>query len=126
MMTIGQVIDELKKAKDMNGRVYFMPLRCVPTTVDSWRGVYAEPAIGWEPSGYSGTVKEYPTVSSLISELQKAIDGRAYGGWKGGEYEYSRSSPLHVDNPGDCTNTEISSIVHTDWETRIIIHHEKD
>lgn len=119
-MTINEVIEKLKAAKP-DGRVYFSPLRCVPTTVDSWRGIYAEPALGWQPSGKSGNVKDYPTAASLLAELQKATDGREYTGWKGGEYSYTGNSPLHIDNPGDNTQTEIKEIKNTEWETIIYL-----
>ncbi len=121
-MNIKQVIEKLKQAP-ADHRVYFSPLRCVPTTVDSWRGIYAEPALGWEPSGYSGNVKEYPTVASLIAELERAIDGRIYTGWKGGEYSYTENHTLHIDNPGDCTSTEIKEI--TVGEYQVVIHLEE-
>ena len=124
MMTIKQVIEKLKTAKQ-DHRVYFSPLWCVPTTVDSWRGIYAEPALGWQPSGYSGNVNEYPTAGSLIAELQKATDGKNYIGWKGGEYSYSGGDTLHIDNPGDCTNTEIKSIEVNDYQVIIHIEHDR-
>lgn len=124
MMTINQVIEKLKTAKP-DVRVFLSPLPCVPTDVRSWRGIYAEPALGWQPSGYSGNVKEYPTAASLIAELQKASDGREYTGWKGGEYSYTGDSTLHIDNPGDCTNTEIQKIEINDYRAVIHIAHEE-
>lgn len=117
-MNIGDVKHMLRRA-DPNHNVYFSFAACVPTTVQSWRGVYAEPAIGWEPSGHSGAGVA-PTVAALLEELEKATDGRKYSGWKGGEFAYRDSDTLHVDNPGDCTNTEISRVELQDW--RVILH----
>lgn len=123
MMTINGLIRELNRAKP-DFRVYFSFCNCVPTKIQSWRGIYDDPAIGWQPSGYSGHVEEYPTVSSLISELEKAKDGRLYEGWKGGDYSYNGDEILHVDNPGDYTNTEITHIEIKDFE--VIIHTQKE
>lgn len=109
MKTTNQVLEELRKAKpDM--RVYFAFAHCIPTDVDSWRGVYAEPALGWKPSGYSGHVEKYPLVADVIKELEGAINGRSFDGWKGGYFTYTGDETLHIDNSGDCTNTEIERI----------------
>jgi len=118
-MTINELLAVLRTATDQNVRAYMYPLGCVPTTIDSWRGNYAEPALGWSPAGYTKDVVEYPTVKSLISELEKAIGGRVYEGWKGGEYQYNGDEPLHIDNPGDCTNTAISHVEVRDWKVVI-------
>jgi hypothetical protein len=117
-MKIKELLKILREAKQ-DISVYFDFCSCVPTTVGSWRGIYAEPALGWQASGYSGNVKNHPTVASLILELEKAIDGREYTGWKGGEYSYSEESELHIDNNGDCTNTEISHITNNGWSLTI-------
>lgn len=121
MITTNELLTILRNAPKPDGRVYLDFARCVPTTVKSWRGVYAEPALGWEPAGYSGNVKVYPTVGSLIAELESAIDGREYTGWKGGEYAYDGSETLHIDNPGDCSNTEITRVEVKKWG-EVIIH----
>jgi hypothetical protein len=118
MMSIAAVMAELKTAKP-DANVYFDFGGCVPTRVDSWRGSYAEPAIGWEPSGYTGNGKP-PTVTDLMAELERATDGREYSGWKGGEYSYSDSNTLHVDNCGDSTHTEIVRVEVDDW--RVVLH----
>jgi len=117
-MNIGEVKRMLRKA-DPSLTVYFGFASCVPTTVGSWRGIYAEPAIGWAPSGRNGDGVA-PTVAALLEELERATDGRRYSGWKGGKYAYRDSDTLHVDNPGDCTNTEISRVELQDW--RVILH----
>jgi hypothetical protein len=119
MMTTNKLLEILRGAKQ-DGRVYLSFCRCIPTVVKSWRGIYAEPALGWEPGGYSGNVKEYPTVATLVAELKRAIDGREYGGWKGGEYSYDGNETLHVDNYGDCTHTEIVRVEVKKFE--VVIH----
>jgi len=121
MININELLAILRAAPKPDGRVYLDFARCVPTSVESWRGIYAEPALGWKPGGYSGSVKEYPTVASMIAELEMAIDGREYTAWKGGEYSYNGSETLHIDNPGDCTNTEIVRVEVKEWG-EVILH----
>lgn len=119
-MTINELLKILRGAK-LSNRVYFAFGRCVPTYIASWRGIYAEPALGWEPAGYSGRDNLiYPTVQSLITELEQSINGKEYIGWKGGEYFYHGDEPLHIDNRGAYTNTEITNIEVKEWE--VIIH----
>lgn len=124
-MQIHDVLKALKQA-DPTIQVYFDFAGCVPTTVDSWRGIYAEPALGWQPSGYSsytGNSAKIPNCADLIAEIEKAIDGRTYTGWKGGEFSYSENDTLHIDNPGDCTQTEISHIVADRYSVMIYTKH---
>lgn len=121
-MTIGELLKHLRSAPHQNARVYFAPFDCVPTKVDSWRGVYAEPALGWQPAGYSGHVATYPTVASLTKELEEAVSGRLHEGWKGGEFAYHENQQLHIDNPGDCTYTDISHVIVDDYQVTIVVH----
>jgi hypothetical protein len=115
MMTIGEVLDALENA-DPNGSVYFDFGGFVPEKVDSWRGIYSEPALGYTRD-YKDAIN---IVQGLINELENAIDGRKYTGWKGGDYTYTRDSPLHIDNPGDCSSTEIVRVEDCGW--RVVIH----
>ena len=112
-MTINEILGVLRRASPCS-RVYFAFGRCVPTRVASWRGSYDEPALGWQPAGYSGCIEKYPTVADLIDELEQAISGLPYTGWKGGEYWYNG------DNTGDCSCTEIDRIEALDWG--VILH----
>lgn len=121
-MKIGELIQRLKMAEKQDAEVWFDFAGCVPTTVDSWRGIYAEPALGWKPTGYSVTPHDHGnsiTVAMLIAELEGCI-GREYTGWKGGEYTYTKGDTLHIDNPGDCTHTELSRV--EDLGYAVILH----
>ncbi|WOF44328.1 hypothetical protein KNJ79_05195 [Sphingopyxis indica] len=80
-----------------------------PTTVASWRGVYAEPALG-----HSAMPDVQPTVRDLYDELKNAIDGRTFCGWKGGDYSYTATDTLHVANPGDVGHLVVSGIADCD------------
>ena len=117
-MTINELLNELKKAKQ-GATVVFDFCGCFPTVVDSWRGIYAEPAIGWGKLDYVKFDK-YPTVANVIAELEKAIGGRFYTGWKGGDFSYTGNSQLHVDNPGEYTITELARVEDCDWQ--VILH----
>jgi len=127
-MKIKEIIEALESVEDTTKPVIFDFCSCVPTKIDSWRGIYAEPAIGWEPTGYSSKTKDRHfvkvTVDALLIELKHAISGVEYTGWKGGEFLYDGDSILHVDNPGDCTNTEISAVKELSYY--VVLCTEKD
>lgn len=110
-MTIGEVIESLKRAKPDLG-VAFAFGYVVPTTVASWRGIYAEAALGYK---YDGLSTGRPKVKDVLKELKKAIDGRTYCGWKGGDFKYTAETPLHIDNPGEYSSTELIRVEVTDW-----------
>jgi hypothetical protein len=122
-MTIGELKKILKTAKP-NQNVIFDFCNCIPTTIDSWRGIYAEPALGWAATGYSAysTDENHTSVEKLLNELNKATLN-TYFGWKGGEYHYDDNSPLHIDNSGDYSQTEIDSVEVTDFD--VIIYTKK-
>lgn len=106
-MNIGEIKNALKNA-DPTAQVFYNFTNCYPTKVDSWRGIYADPAIGWRSSEDWRAGENIPTVRDFLQELDAAIEpGREYTGWKGGQYSYDENSQLHVDNPGRYTCTEI-------------------
>jgi len=117
MLTIGALIRALSVCKP-DAMVYYDFCGCVPTTFGSWRGIYAEPALGWEPAGYSrdsGRPTPNVTVAKLIYRAKAAISGQAFQGWKGGEYTYTESLPVHVDNQGDANDTVLIGVEDRDW-----------
>jgi hypothetical protein len=119
MKTIGEVIDALKKA-DPKVNVWFAFGGMVPSTVDSWRGIYAEAALGFEGGEYASKAV---TVKELLERLEAAIAPDAeFVGWKGGDYRYDRQTPLHIDNPGCCTNTDLVRVEVGEWS--VILHTE--
>lgn len=118
------LISETKKALnaiDKTKPVYFDFGGLVPTTIASWRGIYAEPALGCKENN-----GEEPTVSDLLNELKIATSGKTYCGWKGGDFKYSDSDILHVDNPGEYTNTEISGVLDDGWRVVLQTFCESD
>jgi len=105
-MTINELLAEL----DLIPKNYFIEFSfcaCRPTTISSWRGIYALPALNWATVAESKSV----TVGSLIEELTNAISGKVFEGYKGGEYTYDGNEELHIDKPGACSYTNIAKVV---------------
>ena len=80
MKTIGQVIEELKKMPQ-DFTIYFDFCGTIPDGIFSWRGIYAEAALGWRENDYN--IKR-DTPKDLIGQLEDSIDGMEFDGWKGG------------------------------------------
>jgi len=123
MMTIEEVLFELGKASP-TAYCHFDFCGAVPTEVASWRGIYAEPALGWASAGRSGNGQSI-IVSELIDRIKTAIDGRTFNGWKGGHYSYTAKDTLHVDNPGEWTSTELHRVEIED-EYRVTLHTKRE
>lgn len=63
----------------------------------SWRGVYAEAAIGF---GWNGAL----SAIGLRNRIQTAVEEReTFEGYKGGDYVFTLETPLHVDNWSEYT-----------------------
>jgi hypothetical protein len=99
-MTLGEMIDILSLANPEAEVSYDFPDQ-YPTRVDSWRGVYAQLALGHGSKPIA--------VSDMLADLNAAV-GATFTGWKGGEYEMDRETPVHVANPGQSGQTRIHSI----------------
>lgn len=106
-LNLGQLIEQLEKVEDPDeSDVYFDFGYTVPTTWASWRGIYAELAIGWsEPNA---KVKA-PTVSAFLAACRACV-GQAFEGWKGGDFVMGLHTPVWVANPGDANNTAIVGV----------------
>jgi hypothetical protein len=115
-MTIGEVINILELAKgDMPVRFAFCGLS--PTKVDSWRGIYNEASIGFDGS----TVV---MVREMLRDLEEAVGGKLFSGYKGGKYLYTIDTPLHVDDYGCSTDTIIESMEIKEYAVYINTRHE--
>lgn len=94
MLTLGQLITELKKRQaeqlelaehqdiEKDPQVWFDFPGIYPTVIGSWRGDYVEPAIGYELAHY-GQHDKAPRLSKFIRMLEGSLDG-IYEGWRGG------------------------------------------
>jgi hypothetical protein len=102
-MTLGELIDQLKRVKDKTKAVKIQPGHRNPDGFDSWRGSYDELALG-----YGGN--QPVTVKELIKQA-KAANGNTYTGYKGGEFVMSLSTPVWVDNYGDCCTIPLGEVL---------------
>lgn len=103
MMTLGQLRDALALANPIAG-VRYDQFGLTPTRINSYRGYYDRPALGWTGEIYD------MQVGMLLAEVDRVLTGMMFYGWKGGEYTYTRDSPVHVDNPGYATSTALFSV----------------
>lgn len=94
--------------------VYFDFGSLVPTNFDSWRGSYAELALGYALDDD----KEGPTLSDFL-KLCKETDGATFGGWKGGDYTMNKNTPVWVANQGHSGDTGIVEVLDDGW--RVIL-----
>ena len=125
MKTIGELISMLEAFENQDAIVYFDFCRCFPTIVDSWRGVYAEAALGWEAEGeLNATPKK---AKELVDNLRMAASKKiTFFGYKGGEYVYDMDTEIHIDNYGSCTHTEIKDIIAVFDDMLIITTYNSD
>lgn len=113
-MTLGKLINRLE-ACNAKAVVEFDFCGCIPTSLSSWRGIYADLALGWDASDRTAPVD----VEDLLALLKLAI-GKTYTGYKGGKFLMGTGTDVWVDNYGEYTNTAITGVIE-DGETRVII-----
>lgn len=102
-LTLGQLKDALSQFSLDHEVRLDLPARVQPTSLASWRGAYAELALGYEALSYATTSIK---VGELVRRCEEA-NGRTYEGWKGGSYRMTYRTPVYLDNPGCYTSTEI-------------------
>ena len=101
-MTIGEIITELETIKDKKKNIVFDFCGLPPEDFDSSRGNYSELAIGY---GYDSV-----SVETLLKRCYEALECTFYG-YKGGDYEMKRSTPVWVDNYSFWTCTGIVGFI---------------
>jgi len=90
-----------------------------PTSIDSWRGIYAELALNFVDSDVEGT-KAKPMKVSEFLEMMKWVIGKEFTGYKGGKFTMSRHTPVWVANYGNAGNTAVIDIVDDGYQVLII------
>ena len=107
-MKLGQLIKQLESIpQDLP--VYYDFCDLIPTKLDSWRGSYAELALGFDqPNGNNVNVEE------LLKECRSAI-GKTFEGYKGGNYTMNVETRVWISNYGEGSHTGISHITDEDW-----------
>ena len=120
-ITIDELLALLRAVKPVTSVYLVFPGYAVPTKVDSYRGYYDRPALGFALGGYVGTgPAEAPKASDLITELEAATDGRHFEGWKGGFFTYKRSMPLFVDGRGDASSILVTGLFDEEYRATIL------
>lgn len=101
MFTLGKFINELEKYnKDFS--VYIKPFHLTPTHFMSYRGYYADLALGY-------TLDDKMTVGELLQQAKECIN-KTFIGYKGGEFVMTENTPLWISNYGECSDMTIGSI----------------
>jgi hypothetical protein len=78
----------------------------------SWRGIYAELAIGFSSEGNIKVIDFY-------NMLKEAI-GKEFTGYKGGEFIMGKATPVWVANYGNSGNTALLDVVDDDYQIILI------
>lgn len=119
-LSLGQLIEQLETVQNKSVNVEYDFGTAIPTRLASWRGIYAELALGYRLSGYDNREQSTPvTVKSLLKELKEAI-GYTYEGWKGGDYTMDENTPIWIANPGNSGNTAVVGILDKEYEVVLI------
>lgn len=107
-LALGELIDKLK-GEDPEEEVRFDFGGFIPRNLGSYRGSYDQLALG-----YDDKWQEPMTVGELQVELRQAV-GRTYEGYKGGDYEMTRTTPVWAASSGDSWGTGIVGVRRDTW-----------
>lgn len=125
-LTLGELILKLepivkaqkrKKEEDL-AIVKFDFADTFPTHLHSWRGSYAELAIGWGGGTYGS--EENPMTVVKFYEMLKSAIGKEFTGWKGGEFTMDKNTPLWVSDDGMGSHTGLLEVVNDGWQVILI------
>jgi hypothetical protein len=110
--TLGRLITRLAACNPDVRVVYDFP-DMAPNIEDigSWRGIYAELAIGH----HRAQGENAPTVADLLAALRAAV-GATFEGYKGGDYVMSESTPVWVSNYGCSDHTAVTGVIDHKYE----------
>lgn len=121
-LTLGEMILKMEFAIDKASReenaeyrnpdVIFDFASIGPTVLDSWRGSYAELALGYEDEARL-------KADEFLKHLKEAV-GKTYTGWKGGDFVMGKSTPMWVANPGNSGETGIYDIIYDGYSIIIV------
>lgn len=91
-LTLGEMIIKLDAISDKTKPVRLDFGGFIATDMDSWRGSYAELAIGY-------AIGNPASAETLLKECRAAV-GATFEGYKGGDFRMSRHTPIWVANHG--------------------------
>ena len=101
-LTLGEIIERLK-VQNIGNKVRFDFDDVSPVSLESWRGSYADLAIGYEKG--DGWI-----VSMLLGKCKEAV-GKTFEGYKGGDFEMSKKTDVWVSNFGEYESVAIFDIL---------------
>ena len=93
--------------------------RLIPRKLASYRGYYAELALGYDDDWYGREPRHgegHVTVRALLIELRSAI-GKTFTGWKGGDYVMNERTPVWAANTGESPSTAIVGLAGCNYAT---------
>lgn len=92
-MTLGELILKMENVKDKSKPVIFDVKPYCPDSIDSWRGSYAELALGYHDGvAFSG--------SDFLKILKETV-GITLSGYKGGNFLMGKTTPVWVADYGN-------------------------
>ncbi len=116
-MSLGQLIDKLKEVRAANDKeditICFDFEYARPADFDSWRGVYAELAVGFAFDGDETSLDEF------IVRAERSV-GLSFNGYKGGEYVMTRDTPVWVANYGNSGSTAVTGVFDDGWQVVLL------
>ncbi len=128
-LTLGKLIAEIESAGVKNGKgeakgVCFDFGSAIPTVLASWRGSYAELALGYRLTRYDAADQDKGRfgdcfADKLLEELKGAI-GKTYEGWKGGDFVMDADTPVWVSNQGNADNTGVIGVLDKGFQLVIL------
>jgi len=98
-LSLGELIEKLERVEDKSLSVTFDFCYLPVSGLNSWRGDYAELAVGYTEYGLVGL-----TVEAFLTECKAAV-GKRFEGYKGGTYLMDTDTPIWVANWGDSSDT---------------------
>jgi len=109
-ITLGKLLELLKEKKKQGMKsVRLDHPELVPREIASYRGYYNQAALGFD-CGYSAINDgKKNSINSLIKEVNDAI-GKTFTGWKGGEYVFTKDTPLWISNEGCAGSYQIVEV----------------
>lgn len=129
ILTVGELVAKLEpivakqpeiiKKYDHEASVKFDFEYIKPTYYDSWRGVYAELALGFSIEGDDVSVTKF-------LEMTKAVIGKEFTGYKGGEFVMSKNTPIWVANYGNSGQTGLVDVIDEEYSVILVTKYFQD
>jgi hypothetical protein len=118
-MTIGELIDALRKC-EKNTPVFFdFPSYRQPDGIISYRGYYDQPAISFVAGHWDDEDKK---AHAFADQLERELK-ETHCGYKGGDYKYTRDDTPFVANYGETSGVIVAGVLDEGYRATIITKH---